>query len=86
MTEGLPQPPAAADNAQYTYLERPTPFLANAGVKAGIGPLIRRLRLQIVAQISCSSALNIISVVLSKHYRYQHLLMLFSSRLRDHFT
>lgn len=43
MTVGLPQPPAAADNAPYTYLEKPTPFQANSAAKAGTGPFIRRL-------------------------------------------
>jgi hypothetical protein len=42
VTVGLPQPPAAADNAPYTYLEKPTPFQANSAAKAGTGPFIRR--------------------------------------------
>lgn len=41
VTVGLPQPAAAAGNAQYTYLESPTPFVGNSAVKSGVGPFIR---------------------------------------------
>jgi hypothetical protein len=51
VTVGLPQPAPAADNAQYAYLDKPTPFSAtNSGVKAGAGPFIRRCALSLLKE------------------------------------
>lgn len=42
VTIGLPQPPAAAGNAPYTFLAAATPWAANAAARPGVGPLIHR--------------------------------------------